>query len=147
MKVNSFFLFLIILLYGFQRNPSEMKGSMFITNYDTTSKPPAFKDGGKTIDSLKKYYNCESIEFDNWDMENTADSTLTVCLVNSTKVPTEDVNENFHVFMGIASCIKSALKYPEKYKAYYIIFIEKGSLFGSTYKTHKAGITIPASII
>ena len=62
------------------------------SNHDTKSnevvaaRQPDFVDNGKAVDSLKKVYSCESIEYDNWKDNDASDSCLTVCLINSNKV-------------------------------------------------------------
>jgi hypothetical protein len=79
---------------------------------------PEFADNGKTVDSLKKVYNCESINFENWGDKKTTDSCLTVCLVNSTKVPSNgNVDSTADQLKGIASSIKKSLIKSQTYKS------------------------------
>ena len=70
---------------------------------------PEFNDNGKTIDSLIKAYNCESVEYDNWKVSDATDSCLTVGLINSSKIPKNSSNPEKDVeqFKGIASSIKN----------------------------------------
>ena len=62
--------------------------SRYIKNKElTTMVQPDFVDNGKTVDSLKKVYNCESIDFKNWEVvvnEKVTDSCLTVRLISKT---------------------------------------------------------------
>ena len=79
---------------------------------------PGFNDNGKTIDSLKKVYSCESIDFHNWDDKKASDSCLTVCLINSNRVPSgSDVDNNVKELKGVASSIKKSLAKPQNYKS------------------------------
>src|SRR5262245_28071700 len=70
--------------------------------YKSTSNPPAFKDGGKTVEALKSAYQCKSIEFENWGEDDVSDDRLTVCLVNSPKVPAGNIEESHAEFRTIA---------------------------------------------
>jgi hypothetical protein len=107
---------------------------------------PEFADNGKTVDSLQKVYNCESINFENWGDKKTTDSCLTVCLVNSTKVPSGgNVDSTADQLKGIASLIKKSLTKSQNYKSFYIIFIKKDNLNGLETKTHSAGMEISSS--
>jgi len=109
-------------------------------------KQPEFADNGKAIDSLKKVYNCESIDYENWGDKKPADSCLTVCLINSTKVPSgKNVDENANEFKAIASTIHKALAKPQAYKSFYIIFVEKDKVNGQEFKVHSAGMEIASS--
>jgi hypothetical protein len=107
---------------------------------------PEFADNGKTIDSLKKVYNCESINFENWGDKKTTDSCLTVCLVNSTKVPSNgNVDSTADQLKGIASSIKKSFTKSQTYKSFYIIFVKKENVNGLETKTHSAGMEISSS--
>lgn len=107
---------------------------------------PEFVDNSKTVDSLKKVYNCESINFENWGDKKTTDSCLTVCLVNSTKVPSNgNVDSTADQLKGIASSIKKSLTKSQTYKSFYIIFIKKDNVNGLETKTHSAGMEISSS--
>ncbi len=103
---------------------------------------PEFADNGKTIDSLKKVYNCESIDYENWDDKKITDSCLTVCLINSTQVPSGDYVDQLK---GIALTIKNSLKNPQAYKSFYIIFLKKENVNGMEAKSHSAGMEIPSA--
>jgi len=109
---------------------------------DTSSKPPAFKDGGKAAERLKTVYECEGIEFENWGDHDAADSTLTVCLINSKRVPTGGVEDIMKRLKAIARQMKSAVKYPANYKSYYIIFVKRETHFGETMRSHTQGADI-----
>lgn len=107
---------------------------------------PEIADNGKTIDSLKKVYNCESINFENWGDKKTTDSCLTVCLVNSTKVPSGgNVDSTADQLKGVASSINKSLIKSQTYKSFYIIFIKKDNVNGLETKTHSAGMEISSS--
>lgn len=103
---------------------------------------PRFADNGKTVDSLKKVYNCESIDYENWGDKKTTDSCLSVCLINSTKVPSGDYVDQLK---GIALAIKKSLEKPQTYKSFYIIFVKKEKFNGMEAKSHSAGMEIPSA--
>jgi hypothetical protein len=103
-----------------------------------TMGQPEFADNAKTIDSIKKAYHCESINYENWDNKKETDSCLTVCLINSTKVPVM-TNLDSRELIEIAASIKKALAKPQNYKSYYIIFIEKNVFMGEESKAHTLG--------
>lgn len=105
---------------------------------------PEFVDNGKTIDSLIKLYKCESIEYENWDENDALDSCLTVCLINSKILPSNNnPEESSNQLKGIALSIKKALVVPQIYNSYYIIFVKKEKVFGSELKIHSDGMKIP----
>jgi len=107
---------------------------------------PEFADNGKTVDSLKKVYNCESIGYENWADKKTTDSCLTVCLINSNKVPSgSNIEGNVDELKGIASSIKKSLAKPQNYRSYYIIFVKKENVNGVEAKSHSAGMEIPST--
>jgi hypothetical protein len=107
---------------------------------------PEFSDNGKNVDSLKKVYNCESINFENWGDKKTTDSCLTVCLINSTKVPSGgNVDSTADQLKGIASSIQKSLENSQSYKSFYIIFVKKENVNGLETKTHSAGMEILSS--
>jgi len=109
-------------------------------------KQPEFADNGKTIDSLKKVYNCESINYENWDDKEITDSCLTVCLINSTKVPSDNkIDENVNQFKAIALTINKSLAKPQTYKSFYIIFLKKDNVNGQETKVHSAGMEIASA--
>ena len=128
-----------LYLYSCSDNGSKSKQPREITQ-------PEFVDNSKTVDSLKKVYNCESINFENWDDKKTTDSCLTVCLVNSTKVPSGgNVDSTADQLKGIASSINKSLAKTQTYKSFYIIFIKKENVNGLETKTHSAGMEISSS--
>ena len=107
-------------------------------------KQPEFADNGKTIDSLKKVYNCESVDYENWGDKKATDSCLTVCLTNSSKVPTsKNVDENINQFKAIALAINKSLVKPQTYKSFYIIFVKKDNVNGE--ESHSAGMEIASA--
>ena len=107
---------------------------------------PEFADNGKTVDSLKKVYNCESIDYENWGNKKTTDSCLTVCLINSTKVPSgNNVDESANQIKAIAFAIKKSLAKPQTYKSFYIIFVKKDNVNGQETKVHSAGLEITSA--
>ncbi|MEI9943254.1 MAG: hypothetical protein WDN26_03460 [Chitinophagaceae bacterium] len=94
------------------------------SNNDTKNKElteirqPEFADNGKTVDSLKKIYNCESIEYDNWTEKDATDSCLTVCLINSNKATSaNNVDSSSNQLKGIALSIKKSLAKPQNYNS------------------------------
>lgn len=103
-----------------------------------TMGQPEFADNGKTIAHLKKAYHCKSINYENWDNKKETDSCLTVCLINSTKVPSMD-NPDSRELTEIAASIKKSLAKPQNYKSYYIIFVKKDKFNGEEIKVHSLG--------
>ena len=84
----------------------------------TEHSKPEFADNGRIIDSLKNVYNCESINYENWDDKKTTDSCLTVCLISITKVPSgSNVDSTTDQLKGIASTIKKSLIKSQTYKS------------------------------
>ena len=123
-------------------------------NSDTKSKEvvvtrePEFVDNGKTVDSLIKVYNCEGVEYDNWKDNDATDSCLTVCLINSNKVPTtSNVDEEGEQLKAIVLSIKKSLANPKNYSSYYIIFVKKDNTNCISTKTHSAGMEIQSSAL
>jgi hypothetical protein len=116
-----------------------------LTGNDTLSLPPAFNDGGKTADSLQKAYNCETIEYENWEDDDATDSTLTVCLINSTKVPLHQPDDSVDHLVNIAALFKKAVKHPERYTGYYIIFVKESKAGIFSTRSHTMGGVIPVS--
>ena len=109
---------------------------------------PAYKDNGKTIDSLKKAFACDSIVYENWGLNTASDQCLTVCLVNSTNVPLlNNPDSNLLVFKNIAASIQQALAKPQDYKKYSIIFVNKMMVNGEEVKVHSAGMDLPATAL
>jgi hypothetical protein len=136
--VTRLFYLIAIALCFFNCSGSETKNKV-----TAAINQPEFADNGKTIDSLIKEYNCESIDYENWGDKNAIDSCLTVCLINSTKVPTgKNVDSNATKLKGIAYIIKKALVKPQDYKSFYIIFIKKDNINGLEPKSHTLGMEI-----
>lgn len=109
------------------------------------SKNPSFIDKGKVIDSLKTVYNCEAIEYNNFD-ETQSDACLTVCLINSTIVPSStNIDQLGRTLKGIANAIYLALANPSDYKSVYIIFVKKYIENGMTIKVHTTGMELLTS--
>ena len=125
---------LIVLLFIFSNTPTE------IIKAQKKILEPSFLDNGKTIDSLKRIYGSEAITYNNWDDKDTADSCLTVCLINSSIVPLgiESVNQ----FKKIASVIKKTLTTPKSYKSIYIIFVKKENVNGRNIRSHTSGMKV-----
>jgi hypothetical protein len=116
--------------------------------HDTSSVPPKFNDGGKALEKLKITYQCESIEFENWEDDDAADSALTICLINSKMLScVKSDQEKYEHLVAVAAQIKGSLKYPEKYKSYDVVFVkrERFSLSGSS--VNSVSGDIPAEIL
>jgi hypothetical protein len=98
--------------------------------------PPEFTDNGATVQSLKNKYGMESIEFEAYPKVDTADSVLSISLVNDkTKPPLESRNT---FVKEIARQIKDVLKTPEKYNSYIIVFVNRqtdGLISGDSFET------------
>lgn len=138
MKQTSYLLILsTISLFFFSCASNNTKSEMMTLE-------PDFADKGKTIDSLIKSYKCENIEYENWDKNDAVDSCLTVCLINSKILPSNNNPEkSSNQLKGIALSIKKALVVPQIYNSYYIIFVKKEKVFGSELKIHSDGMKIP----
>lgn len=108
-------------------------------------KSPSFIDKGKAIDSLKTVYNCEAIEYNNFD-ETQSDACLTVCLINSTNVPSSTNTDQLgRTLKGIANIIYLKLSNPSDYKSVYIIFVKKYIENGMTINVHTTGMELLTS--
>ena len=103
------------------------------------SMPPTFKDGNNTISGLQSKYKCEGIEFENWEDDDKTDSTLTICLINSSALPSTAVDQSYLVLKEIATQVKHAVKRPELYKSYYVIFVKKQNSFWMESRAHTMG--------
>jgi len=115
--------------------------TVYFINCSDRSITPEFKDAGSTLNNLKTTYNCETIEFENWKPDDAKDSTLTVCLINSKALPSIPKENQLEHMKLIATQIKKALKNPELFNSYYVIFVKKeGALFVS--RSHTSGVTI-----
>lgn len=102
----------------------------------------------QTLKKLKNTYQCDSIEIEltNWEEDDAAESTLTVCLINSKAIPPSGADDSYQELVKIASQIKEALKKPKKYNSYYIIFVSRQKHSpGTTFDAHTLGANIPAS--
>lgn len=85
------------------------------------SNSPGFTDNGKTIDSLENAYKCETIEYENSANKKFVDSCLTVYLINSSHVLSEnDFNKNSHHLKSIAVAIMRVLTKTQEYKTIYV---------------------------
>jgi hypothetical protein len=105
------------------------------------SNSTAFTDNGKTIDSLKNAYNCETIEYENSADKKIVDSCLTVYLINSTNVLSEnDFNKNAHHLKNVAVAIMHVLTKPHDYKTIYVFFVNKFNQNGSEKTNFIAGL-------
>lgn len=116
-----------------------------ITNIKAQNKsnPPIFIDNGKTIDSLKKAYSCEKIACENSADKKMVDSCLTVYLINSTNVLSEnDVNKNAHHLKNIAVAIMDVLTQPKEYKTIYVFFVNRFIQNGREKTIHTAGLEL-----
>ncbi len=91
-------------------------------------KNPIYKDNGTVVDSLKAVYHCKSIEYANWD---TDDACLTFGLLDSEYVPDMSHIGNIEKLKAVAGAVKKALKYPERYRAIYVIFIKSDTFMDS----------------
>ncbi len=139
MKLTFEFPFLLIISFSlFSCSSNDTKDERLVV-----SLQPDFSDNGKTVDSIKKAYNCESIEYDNWGDKEAVDSCLTVCLINSTKIPPiNNVDETAGQFKAIALAMKKSLAKPQDYKTIYIVFVRKESFNGVEGKSHSAGMEL-----
>jgi hypothetical protein len=109
------------------------------------SYPPDFKAGSTLINDLQKTYQCTAIEFENWDEDDLTDSTLTIGLINSEafvqmsdKIQTKQLNL-------VGTAVKNSLKYPERYKVYYVIFMRRSGKFLFEGTAHTYGAELPAN--
>ena len=100
-----------------------------------------FTDNGKTIDSLKNAFNCETIEYENSADKKNVDSCLTVYLINSTNILSEnDFNKNAQHLKNVAQAIIHLLTKPYEYKTIYVFFVKKFNQNGSEKTIHTAGL-------
>jgi hypothetical protein len=106
-----------------------------------------FKDQGLVIDSIKKAYQCQSVELENWGDSDLTDSTLTICLINSNRPPSNQGDSGYIELKSIAQQISRVVTTPEKYHSYYIIFVKRDSIGGIVTRSHTAGADIPASAL
>lgn len=111
-------------------------------NAQKKSNSPRFTDNGKTIDSLKTVYNCESIEYENSADKKAVDSCLTVYLINSTHVfsSESDFSKNPHHLKNVAVAIMHVLTKPDDYKTIYVFLVNKFSHNGREKMIRTAGL-------
>ena len=100
------------------------------------SKQPVFKNQKKLIDHLMKTYQCEKIEFNNWEVFDNRDSCLNICLVNSAKVPKSSGSSDL---LKIASLLKASITNAKEYNNYYVIFVKEEDIFGEKARSHTLG--------
>jgi hypothetical protein len=144
MKVNCSLLYLLAIslcLCNCSANKTELKSYAVVI-------PPLFTDNGKTIDSVQKAYDCETIDFENWGDKTAKDSFLTIRLINSTKVPSlANMDRHVNELETIAFSIKKALANPQAYKSFYIIFIKKEFVNGEEIQAHAAGMEVASAAL
>lgn len=110
-------------------------------NAQKKSNSPRFTDNGKTIDSLKAVYSCESIEYENSADKKAVDSCLTVYLINSTHVFSKnDFSKNTYHLKNIAVAIMHVLTKPDDYKTIYVFLVNKFSHNGREKMIRTAGL-------
>ncbi|MEI7735412.1 MAG: hypothetical protein WCI49_08090 [Ferruginibacter sp.] len=144
MKSTTLLVYVLCITFAFCQCKTPAKEKQLIE----AMPAPAYKDNGKTIDSLKKAFACDSIVYENWGLNTASDQCLTVCLVNSTNVPLlNNPDSNLLVFKNIAASIQQALAKPQDYKQYSIIFVNKMMVNGEEVKVHSAGMDLPATAL
>ena len=109
---------------------------------NTSSLIPAYNDSGKTIDSLKAVYKAQDVEYENWEPDDTTDSSLTVSFINSKRLPAKDVDSSVNEFKAIASSIHRSIVDTGKYKSYYIIFVSRDTMGKLINSSHTAGMDV-----
>lgn len=140
MKQNLWYGFIVTILW------LGSSCSQLIHNDQIVLPPPELNDKGKTIDSLKKTYDCENVDFENWNNKSASDSCLTVCLKNSTRVPSDPNGVKMIAQLkGIAAAVRKSLVSPEKYRSIYILFVKKEKQNGMDVQVHSAGMEIPSA--
>lgn len=133
-SLNTLFLLLFITFYG-------------CSGKEQRSIKPNFSDNGKVIDSIKKAYQAQVIEYENWEADDSKDSTLTVCIVNSKKLPSKDPDIASQEFKSIASVIRNSLLDNTNYKSYYIIFVKTDTSGLMQVRSHTAGADISVELL
>jgi hypothetical protein len=109
------------------------------------TKPDIFKefaDNGRTADSLRKAFQCESITLDKWESSEVTDSTFSFCLINAKTVPTMEMAIENDMLKEIAKSLKKAVKNPTKYNSYQIVFVKSDKNFAGGTQSHQLGGTI-----
>lgn len=130
----TFILLLFIGLYG-------------CSGKEQPSIKPKFSDNEKVIDSIKNTYQAQVIEFENWEADDATDSTLTVCIVNSKKMPSKDPEIASKEFNSIASVIRNSLLDNTSYKSYYIIFVKTDTAGLMQTRSHTAGAEVSGDLL
>lgn len=133
-SLNTLFLLLFITFYG-------------CSGKEQPSIKPKFSDNGKAIDSIKNAYLAQVIEYENWEADDSKDSTLTVCIVNSKKLPSKDPDIASQEFKRIASVIRNSLLDNTNYKSYYIIFVKTDTSGLMQVRSHTAGADISVELL
>ena len=133
-SLNTLFLLLFITFYG-------------CSGKEQLSIKPNFSDNGKVIDSIKNAYQAQVIEYENWEADDSKDSTLTVCIVNSKKLPSKDPDIASQEFKSIASVIRNSLLDNTNYKSYYIIFVKTDTSGLMQVRSHTAGADISVELL
>jgi hypothetical protein len=128
----------LALSLGFCTSDNKAKGK----ETNTSALAPQFRDDGRTIDSLQSVYYFEGVEYENWEDDDASDSSLTVSFINSRKLPSKDIDAGVHEFKAIASSIHRSIVDTNKYKSYYIIFVERDTIGNVVGRTHTAGMDV-----
>lgn len=117
---------------------------LYLCNQKKTYQP-AFTDSGKAVNELINKYQCEKIEFENWEDDDLEDSSLTICLINSKYKFAIEPDKSLGELESVASAIKKVVVHPEKYNSYYVIFVDRRKNFLLESNSHKYGGEIPSS--
>ena len=113
------------------------------------SNAPYFNDGGKIIDSLKRNFACEAIEFENTADNKKADSCLTVYLINSASIFSEyDLGKQApSPLKNVASAVKRSLTNPNHYKTIYVFLVNRYKQNGKDMTIRTAGLEISTKVL
>lgn len=133
-SLTTLIILLFIGLYGCSAN-------------EQPSIKPKFSDNEKVIDSIKNAYQAQGIEFENWEADDATDSTLTVCIVNSKKLPSKDPDIASKEFKSIASDIQNSLLDKTSYNSYYIIFVKTDTAGLMQTRSHTAGAEVSVELL
>lgn len=133
-------LIIIMICLSFSHCASNNNNPVRKTNNISVS--PKFSDNGKAIDSLRKVYHFEDVEYENWEDDDNTDSSLTISFINSKKIPDGNLEASVDEFRNIASGIHGSLADQNKYRSYYIIFIERDTVMGKINSAHTSGMDI-----
>lgn len=132
--LNTLIILLFIVLYG-------------CSGKEQPSIKPKFSDNDKVIDSIKNTYQAQLIEFENWEADDARDSTLTVCIVNSKKLPSKNPDIAFKEIKSIASEIRNSLLDKSSYNSYYIIFVKTDTAGLMQTRSHTAGADVSVELL